>query len=107
MEPAGGLTSRMSPPSVVVAVSPRLLSDAVRRTLDLDGIATSEASDGVGHVDIAIVTSGREPEVDAESVITLVSDEPGAAAAADVQVVDLNQLRTALAALLPRRPSSG
>ena len=91
----------MSPPSVVVAVSPRLLSDAVRRTLDLDGIPSSLVGEQTTPVDVAIVTSGREPEVEAEAVITLASDPAGPERAA-LLVADLPELRAALAALWPR-----
>ena len=94
------MTGPVQQAQVVVAVSPQLLSDAVRRTLDLDGIATSDAA-APGRADVAIVTAGREDEVSARVVITLVADAPGTTHD-EVHVRDLGQLRAALARLVPR-----
>lgn len=88
---------------VVVAVSPRLLSDAVRRTLDLDGIRTVEAGSAEADADVAVVTTGREAEVSARRVITL---STGDGASQDWgSISDLAGLRAALADLVPRLPS--
>jgi hypothetical protein len=82
---------------VVLAVSPRLLSDTVSRALSADGIPTVgvERASGVA-CEVAVVSPGREIEVSARTVLTLGGDGGGDTAGA---VVDLAGLRSALSAL--------
>ncbi len=98
---SAGHTRRMDRPAssagapVVVAVTPRLLCDAVRRALQLDGIASHEAEDGLAvRYDVAVVSAGREQDVRARTVITLAGE--GDAVDAD-RVADLVTLRAVLA----------
>jgi hypothetical protein len=89
------------PRPVAVAVSPRLLCDVVRRTLELDGVPSTEVPEGSAvDCDVALVTAGRERDVHARAVITLAGEgAPGPAG----EVVDLHRLREALASAQPRR----
>lgn len=89
---------------VVVAVSPRLLADAVRRALGAVGVATVDVSDAAAvAADVAVVSPGREPDVHVRTVLTLSEDaEPSPR---PDRVVDLAGLHRALASL--RRPESG
>ena len=97
MDDGGARTQR-----VVVAVSPQLLADAVRRALAASGIETVDVSERSGRrADVAVVSAGREGDVDAVRVLTLSGD--GDAGAAPGRVVDLASLRTALT---PRSPGS-
>lgn len=89
---------------MVLAVSPRLLADAVRRALEAGGIATVEVGSGPGDdvevavVEVAVVSAGREAEVRARTVITLAGDGDDGA----LRVHDLAGLRAALSGLVPR-----
>lgn len=85
---------------VAVAVSPRLLSDTVRRTLELDGVPSTEVPEGSAvNCDVAVVSAGRERDVHARTVIRLAGD-PETAGPADV--LDLEGLRAVLADVRPR-----
>lgn len=84
----------MGGPSVVVAVSPRLLGDVVCRALALDGLAVSSVDAGTAAetaYDVALVSAGREHEVRAREVV-----------AVDPDALDLDALRALLSA---RRPA--
>lgn len=84
-------------PAVVVLVEPRLLSDAVRRALLQDGIATDDVEPPSGRAyDIAVVSPGREGSVRADRVLVLTADDEAPAGA----LSDLAALRSALGALV-------
>lgn len=83
---------------MVVVVSPRLLGDTVRRVLSLAGFTCTGGTDGRRAV-VAVVSAGRETEVDARHVITLAGE--GVRQSADEgTVVHLADLRAALARVL-------
>lgn len=82
---------------VVVAVSPRLLGDALCRSLAQDGlevISIDVDTDLGGEYDVAVVSAGRETEVQATHVISLPEGGSGATG-----LSPLTLLRNALAAL--------
>jgi hypothetical protein len=89
-------TAKVEAHRVVIAVSPRLLADAVRRLLQLGGITTVEPATA-SRSDIAVVSPGRESEVDTQVVITLAADSSTAPPDGCALVRDLAGLRTALA----------
>lgn len=97
MEQGTGADAPPAVTDIVVALTPQLLSDAVRRVLELDGQPTVEAIVGdLRTYGIAVVSPGREQQVRAATVVTLADDGlaplPGT-------VHDVAQLRRRLAEL--------
>ncbi len=100
MEPETEADVAPAEPDIVVALTPKLLSDAVRRLLELDGRPTVEVVAGDARTyDIAVVSPGREQQVRALSIVTLAGDDPEPLPGA---VLDVAQLRRRLAVLRPR-----
>ena len=65
---------------VVVAVTPRLLGDALCRALAEDGLDASSVDVGsllIEEYDVAVVNAGRATEVRAKHVITLPEEGSG------------------------------
>ena len=70
----------MSTQRVVVAVSPRLLADALCQALARDGLEVINADAGPlpdGEYDVAVVNGGRGAEVRARYVVTLPEEGSG------------------------------
>ena len=81
---------------VVLAVSPPLLADALRRALHRDDLVLVDVADQDGSpYDLAVVTAGRAGEVQASRTITLRDAD-------DARAAELDLLRQELAALAQR-----